>query len=193
MQLTWLTSQLFNPAGLFKAEEEEYNQEETQIFEQGEQQKMEEELLNARIEKLEATIDKLNKTVEDQVINIGNQPPRGQQLSEGPAAAAQFQGYFDWMFGAPGAKLPPPELRRADALYRAVTGDVEMHGKFDPSRVAFAAATTTTLADLAVNAMNKVVMDLYTSLTAYRWYELITSVQATDGTCMICSGCRSEE
>ncbi len=56
-----------------------------------------------------------------------------------------------------------------------------MQGKFDPSRVAFAAATTTTLADLAVNAMNKVVLDLYTNLTAYRWYELITSVQATDG------------
>ena len=69
-----------------------------------------------------------------------------------------------------------------DALYRAVTGDVEMRGVFDPSRIAFAAANTTTLADLAVNAMNKVVLDLYTNLTAYRWYELITAVQATDGT-----------
>jgi hypothetical protein len=29
--------------------------------------------------------------------------------------------------------------------------------------------------------MNKVVLDLYTNLTAYRWYELITSVQASDG------------
>ena len=73
-------------------------------------------------------------------------------------------------------------MRRADALYRAVTGDVEMQGMFDPSHVAFAAANTTTLSDLAVNAMNKVVLDLYTNLTAYRWYELITSVQATDGT-----------
>jgi hypothetical protein len=67
-------------------------------------------------------------------------------------------------------------------LYRAVTGDIEMRGLFDPSHVAFAAANTTTLSDLAVNAMNKVVLDLYTNLTAYRWYEMITSVQATDGT-----------
>ncbi len=173
-----------NPSGLFKSEEEEYNQEETRILNQGEEQKMTDQPVNQlvdRIVKLEATIDKLNKTVENSVINIGNQPPRGQQLSEGSAAAAQFHSYFDWLFGSAGAKLPPPELRRADALYRAVTGDIEMQGKFDPSHVAFAAATTTTLADLAVNAMNKVVLELYTNLTAYRWYELITSVQATDG------------
>ncbi len=175
-----------NPSGLFKAEEEQYNHDEYQkSIEQGELQQMTDQPVNPledRIVKLEATIEKLNKTVEDQVINIGNQPPRGQQLSEGPAAAAQFQGYFDWLFGAPGAKLPPPELRRSDALYRAVTGDIGMLGRFDPSHVAFAAASTTTLADLAVNAMNKVVLDLYTNLTAYRWYEMITSVQATDGT-----------
>jgi hypothetical protein len=67
-------------------------------------------------------------------------------------------------------------------LYRAVTGDVEMRGVFNPDHVAFAAANTTTLSDLAVNAMNKVVLDLYTNLTAYRWYEQIVSVQPTDGT-----------
>ena len=119
---------------------------------------------------------------ENSTIQIGNQPPRGQQVSLGATGSDQFQGYFDWLFGAPGAKLPPPELRRVDALYRAVTGDVEMRGVFDPSRIAFAAASTTTLADLAVNAMNKVVLDLYTNLTPYRWYEMITAVQASDGT-----------
>ena len=145
-------------------------------------QAMEEEVINERITKLEESIENLKDAVADSVIKIGNQPPRGQQLSEGPAAVTQFQGYFDWLFGAPGAKLPPPELRRADALYRAVTGDVDLKGVFNPAHVAFAAASTTSLADLAVNAMNKVVMDLYTNLSAYRWYELITAVQATDGT-----------
>jgi hypothetical protein len=176
-----------NPDGLFKKfyTEEEYqellSQQENQIQEQGETQAMTDQPIIERITKLEASIENLKDAVADNVIKIGNQPPRGQQVSQGPAAAEQFQGYFDWLFGAPGSKLPPPELRRADALYRAITGDVEMHGKFDPTRVAFAAATTTTLADLAVNAMNKVVLDLYTNLTAYRWYELITSVQASDG------------
>ncbi|HEX9091477.1 MAG TPA: hypothetical protein VF831_08295, partial [Anaerolineales bacterium] len=134
-----------------------------------------------RLARLESNLAKLHQIIEDRVITIGGQPPRGQSLSLGATAREQFQGYFDWLFGAPSAKLPPPELRRADALYRAVTGDVDMKGVFDPSHVALAAATTTTLADLAVNAMNKVVLDLYTNLTAYRWYELITAVQATDG------------
>jgi len=135
-----------------------------------------------RLALLEANYARLSHVLEDGVVQIGNQPPRGQQLSQSASSREQFQSYFDWLFGAPGAKLPPPELRRADALYRAITGDVEMKGVFDPSRVAFAAASTTTLADMAVNAMNKVVIDLYSNLTAYRWYEMIVSVQATDGT-----------
>lgn len=142
---------------------------------------MTEENLDTRTTRLEENISKLSKYIEDGIIQIGNQPPRGQQLSLGPTGLEQFQGHFDWLFGVPGAKLPPPELRRADALYRAVTGDVEFRGVFNPSHVAFAAATTTTLADMAVNAMNKVVIDLYTNLTAYRWYEQIVAVQATDG------------
>lgn len=179
-----------NPNGLFHYDTEkewkEYQKEINQQFnpQEGESQEMNEEeykQVETRLAQAEATIERLNKSLEDQVISIGNQPPRGQHLSQGAGQLAEFQSYFDWLFGAPGAKLPPPELRRADALYRAVTGDVEMRGAFDPSRVAFAAATTTTLADLAVNAMNKVVMDLYTNLTAYRWYEMIVSVQATDG------------
>jgi len=147
----------------------------------GENQAMEEQEFRKYLSDLNTKFDRVSKLFEDGIVQIGGQPPRGQQVSMGPAALEQFQGYFDWLFGAPGARLPPPDLRRADALYRAVTGDVEFHGKFDPSHVAFAAATTTTLADLAVNAMNKVVLDLYSNLTAYRWYELITAVQATDG------------
>ena len=111
-----------NPQGLFQATDEQIRQlftdeEYLNIFEEGEAQEMpEEQEVQDRVTKLEATIEKLSKTIEDGIIQIGNQPPRGQQLSEGPGALSQFQGYFDWLFGAPGAKLPPPELRRADAL-----------------------------------------------------------------------------
>jgi HK97 family phage major capsid protein len=165
-----------NPNGLFQSEQESLTEGEPQAMEEKEYLAIDE-----RLSKAEATLDRLNKSIENGVINIGNQPPRGQQLSLGASGLEQFQGYFDWLFGSPGAMLPPPELRRADALYRAVTGDVEMKGVFDPAHVALAAATTTTLADLAVNAMNKVVLELYSNLTAYRWFELITAVQPTDG------------
>jgi hypothetical protein len=189
-----LFTERVNPNGLFDgkvADASQFSPEEMFAFlhpevnlftqEKGEEEAMTEEL-NTRLTELEGAVSKLTKSVEDGIVQIGNQPPRGQSLSMGPTGLEQFQGYFDWLFGAPGAKLPPPELRRVDALYRAVTGDVEMRGVFDPSRVAFAAANTTTLADLAVNAMNKVVIDLYTNLIAYRWYEQIVAVQATDGT-----------
>jgi hypothetical protein len=184
-----LFTERVNPNGLFQSTEEAirnlFNQEE-QVSERIEaylkgEKEMTDEVVSDRIKELELSVMQLQKTIEDSVIHIGNQPPRGQSLSMGPTGLETFQGYFDWLFGVPGAKLPPPELRRADALYRAVTGDVGFYGKFDPSHVAFAAATTTTLADLAVNAMNKVVLDLYSNLTAYRWYEQIVSVQATDG------------
>jgi hypothetical protein len=179
-----------NPNGLFQVSDDKlknlFTQEEYQeLFGKGEEQAMpepQETQEQDRILKLEAQVAVLSRAVEDGIIQIGNQPPRGQQLSEGAGAREQFQGYFDWLFGVQGAKLPPPELRRTDALYRAVTGDIEMKGIFDPSHVAFAAANTTTLSDLAVNAMNKVVVDLYTNLIAYRWYEMIVAVQATDGT-----------
>jgi HK97 family phage major capsid protein len=175
-----------NPDGLFNYHNirdflSAYERDGLNQITEGVLQEMEEEVIQTRLSKLEASFEKLNKSLEDGVIQIGNQPPRGQQLSMSPNGMEQFQGYFDWLFGAPGAKLPPPELRRADALYRAVTDDADMKGVFAPDRVALAAATTTTLADLAVNAMNKVVLDLYPNLTAYRWFELITSVQPTDG------------
>jgi HK97 family phage major capsid protein len=174
-----------NPEGLFRVRNELVAdglfKSEIESLTEGVLQAMEEEVIQERLSKLETSYEKLNKSLEDGIIQIGNQPPRGQQLSMGPNGVEQFQGYFDWLFGAAGAKLPPPELRRADALYRAVTGDIDMKGVFSPERVALAAATTTTLADLAVNAMNKVVLELYSNLTAYRWFELITSVQPTDG------------
>jgi HK97 family phage major capsid protein len=167
-----------NPDGLF-----EITEQGSEILHQIEgEQEMPDNEMQDRVTQLEATIEKLSKQLENGVIQIGNQPPRGQQVAGMPAAVEQFQAYFDWLFGAPGAQLPPPELRRADALYRAVTGDLDIRGVFDPTRTAFAAATTTTLADLAVNAMNKVVIDLYTNLVAYRWFEQIVAVQPTDGT-----------
>jgi hypothetical protein len=122
----------------------------------------------------------LSSAAEKQVVKMGSIPPRGS-LSFGPSGLDLFQSAFDWIFGVEGSKLPPPELRRTDNLYRILTGDLGWHGVFDPA-YAFAGANTTTLADLAANAMNKVIVDLYDRLWHYRWYEMIVSVQPTDGT-----------
>lgn len=93
-------------------------------------------------------------------------------------ATAQV-GYF---FGTSDAPTPPSNMRNFADLYVALTGDVHFRGVFDPSRTAFAAATTTTLANASVNAMNKAMVDQMGYMDHWRWYERIVDVQPNDGT-----------
>ena len=88
---------------------------------------------------------------------------------------------MDWMFGSRKAPMPPPSLRRLDDLYVAITGDVNFQGKFDPAYAQLAAATTTTLAGMVVNALNKVTLQYFDNMITYRWYEQIVDVLPHDG------------
>jgi hypothetical protein len=141
-------------------------------------------VLDDRLAALQAQVDALHqmlqRSLDHSAIRMSGTPPRQPNITVNHPVD-QFQNAWDWVFGARGAKLPPPELRRTDALYRLITGDLEWRGSFDPAHAQFAAATTTTLADLAANAMNKVILETYDSLVAYRWYEQIVAVQANDG------------
>lgn len=147
-------------------------------------------------QQLEAAITEaraeLAAVLENRVVQIGNQPPR----SKGGLRAAlanqgaritlttpmdQAENAVNWLFGVPGAAAPEPMMRKADILYVALTGDGDFRGVFDASRLMFAAATTTTLANLAVNAMNRVVAAQFSHLSHWRWYERITFVAPNDG------------
>jgi hypothetical protein len=88
---------------------------------------------------------------------------------------------INWMFGVSGAPMPPPSLRRPADIYGAITGDYEWHGVFTPAKLLFASANSTTLADLAVNAMNKIVVEQWDGLSEYRWFEDLVTVQPHDG------------
>jgi hypothetical protein len=87
----------------------------------------------------------------------------------------------DYIFGVPEAAVPEPMLRRSDMLYITLTGDYEWQGVFRPERVMLTGADTTTLANLATNAMNKVVASQLALLTFYRWYENIAVPTPNDG------------
>jgi hypothetical protein len=93
----------------------------------------------------------------------------------------RFTPNVDWLFGVSGAALPDPQFRKADEIYRALTGDYEFRGVFDPERVMLATATTSTLANLAVNAMNKVIINQFANMEFWRWYERIVWVAPNDG------------
>jgi hypothetical protein len=145
-------------------------------------------------QQLEAAVDEaraeLAAVLENRVVQIGNQPPRavgGSRTARtgGPIALStpmeQAENAVNWLFGVPGAAAPEPMMRKADILYVALTGDGDFRGVFDLGRTMFAAATTTTLANLAVNAMNRVVAAQFSHLSHWRWYERITFVAPNDG------------
>jgi hypothetical protein len=112
--------------------------------------------------------------------NVINLPGRPRVQVRDPLDEAR--DLWSYMFGAADAPTPAANMRRVDQLYVAMTGDVHFRGVFDPTRVQFAGATTATLADMAANAMNKVMVEQFQAMDHWRWFERIASVEPNDGT-----------
>ncbi len=118
------------------------------------------------------------------VVRLGGRPgasPMGSpaiRLGDGLDEARELVGFF---FGAAGAPTPPANMRSFADLYVALTGDVHFRGVFDGGRVLFSGATTATLPNLAVDAMNRVIAEQFAALEHYRWYERVTDVAPNDG------------
>ncbi len=116
---------------------------------------------------------------EAHTVQLGNRAPRVSGMVD---AADEARGIVDWMFGVPGAKTPQANMRNFAQLYVAMTGDTEFRGVFDPTHVMFAAATTATLPNMAVDAMNKVIIQQMARMDHYRWYEQLVKVEPNNGT-----------
>lgn len=112
-------------------------------------------------------------------VNLGGRAPRASGMVD---AADEARGIVEWMFGVPGAQTPPANMRNFAQLYVAMTGDGEFRGVFDPTHVMFAAATTATLPNMAVDAMNKVIVQQMARMDHYRWYEQLVKVEPNNGT-----------
>lgn len=117
--------------------------------------------------------------IERNVISGFGQPLDASNLTDPLDTAANA---VNWLFGVSGAKLPSPSLRSANAIYQSLTGDHNWHGRFYSDRVKFARASTTTLADLATDAMNLIIIEQWEALIAYRWFEPLVTVAPHDGT-----------
>jgi hypothetical protein len=136
--------------------------------------------LASKVERLTAAL--LEREERKAVVGMGQAPnDRLMSVISGRDQHDNYQGMIDWLFGVPGADMPDPQFRRSDRIYWGLTGDYEFRGVFDPRRVALASATTSTLADMAVNAMNKVIMTQFSALTFWRWFERIAAVTPNDG------------
>jgi hypothetical protein len=134
---------------------------------------------------IEAEAAYLAELAAAQVVQLPGSHPRGagrpSMVTGMLTGLEQAQNAVDYLFGVAEARVPEPVLRRADTLYMGLTGDYEWYGRFDPGRVMFAGATTGSLANMAVNALNKVVAAQLARLTHYRWYERVVALSPNDG------------
>jgi hypothetical protein len=94
----------------------------------------------------------------------------------------QLRSGLDWCLGVPGAAAPPPNLRSFRDMYLYITGDYSFQGIFDPDQAQLATATTSTMAGMAVDSLNKAVMMHFDNMMTYRWFERIVSVLPHDNT-----------
>jgi len=118
---------------------------------------------------------------QDEVVTGMGRPLDGGVVVSVRAPMEAMSNAVDWVFGVPGAKLPPPELRQVDRLYHILTGDFDWHGVFRSDQAQLAAADSTTLTGLAASAMNKVIVGLWDGVMMYRWFEPLVAVQPHDG------------
>jgi hypothetical protein len=96
-------------------------------------------------------------------------------------AEDEVQAALDWLVGDTRTPMPAPHLRSLRDLYLAVTGDVNFWGVFNPDYARLQSANSTTLANMAVNALNRAVLLHYDNMLTYRWYEQIVHVLPHDG------------
>ncbi len=132
-------------------------------------------------EAVQAARDELAALAADEVVNVGGQPPRGSRVTGMQNGVDRVTAAWDWIFGVPDAGYPEPTLRDVRGLYQMLTGDYEWRGTFHGDRVQLTGATTATLADIAANAMNKVIMAHFSVLSHWRWYERVAYATANDG------------
>jgi hypothetical protein len=135
------------------------------------------EALGAAIEAARAELAELAAA---NIISIGSTPPRGR-IGGMSTGLDQMANALDWIFGVRAATVPEPALRSVRTVYHTLTGDYDFYGRFEADRVLLEGATTATLANLAANAMNKVIVQQFSALTFWRWYEQIAYPTPNDG------------
>ena len=94
----------------------------------------------------------------------------------------RLQMAMDWLFGVQGIEPPPPSWRSIRDIYQAITGDHNWYGVFNPEWAQLASATSTTLAGMVVDALNRVTKMHYDNLATYRWFEPLVAVTPHAGT-----------
>ena len=110
----------------------------------------------------------------DQVVQVGPTPPRGG-ATLGRSGLEQVEAAFTALLQGtrPPAGVAP--LTGIRELYHLLSGDYEMTGVFQPDRVYLANVTTSTMAALVANALNKVVVAMFQTYPRW-WAPIVTEM-----------------
>lgn len=144
------------------------------------------EELTAAIESEREYITKLNATLGVEPPDFGTPHPRDKR----PRFSNMFTGFDQVKLAAEAllnGDMPPQGVRPlADLgeLYTLLSGDYDKRGVFDPNRVAFAEANTTTLSEIIADVTNKKMHDYFDMRMRDPklnwWHPLITQQNTTD-------------
>jgi len=107
------------------------------------------------------------------VVQIGAVPPRSSGISVGLSSLDQISAALEALIAGVN---PPGEIRPLTGIrefYTLLSGDYEMTGRFHPDRVELANVTSSTMAGMVANALNKRVVNLFQEYP--RWWEPIVT------------------
>lgn len=134
--------------------------------------------VDSRIDALTGAVERLVGIVaqqeEDRTITGMGDAPRGR-LALGLAGMDQVEAAFDGLLS--GVRPPDgvPPLSGIREFYHIMSGDYEMTGLFQPDRVHLANVTSSTMASLVANRLNKRVMVMFAQYPM--WWEPFVTIQ----------------
>jgi hypothetical protein len=120
----------------------------------------------------------LASLVEDDVVQVGSIPPRGAHITLGRTGLEQLGAALESLIAGvhpPAGVAPLTGIREA---YHLLSGDYEMHGLFQPERISLANVTSSTMAGLVANAMNKVLVNMFATYPQW-WAPAVTVMDFT--------------
>ena len=134
--------------------------------------------VNDRVDALTGAIERLVSVVaqqeEDRTITGMGDAPRSR-LSLGWTGMDQFEAAFDGLMEGVNPPDGIPPLSGIRAFYHMMSGDYEMTGLFQPDRVQLANVTSSTMAGLVANRLNKRVMVEFANYP--RWWDRIVTIE----------------
>ncbi len=117
----------------------------------------------------------LASLVADQVVQVGAVPPRGSNITLGRTGLEQLQAALEALVTGTRPPTGVQPLTGLRELYHLLSGDYDMHGIYQADRIQLANVTSSTMANLVANALNKAVVNRYMDYPHW-WEPAVTPV-----------------